>query len=86
MSLPSIHPQDWFIYFEKLLNQEVHINDEFADYVNDYTNNHDAECETCQGHVNEDASVNQPITEKQIKDCIKAMSNGKSCGIDGVVI
>lgn len=77
---------DWFIYFEQLLNQEVHINDEFADYVNDYTNNHDADCETSQGHVNEDASVNQPITEKDIIDCIKSMSNGKSCGIDGVVI
>ena len=89
MVLPSLNAKEWFTYFEKLLNQEVNINVEFEEHVSDFTADHDTHCRVCSGQ--EDGSeevnlVNSPITLEEIVQCIKSMANGKSCGIDGIVV
>lgn len=86
---PAITAAEWFAYFETLLNQEVNINREFAEFVQDFTTQHDAECNVCTGQHQGDIEtqeLNAPITREEIVNCIKSMSNGKSGGIDGVII
>ena len=86
---PNISPREWFAYFEKLLNQEVEINVEFADLVDDFTETHDINCKVCSGEEagNEDLQLlNEPITTEEILKCIKEISSGKAPGIDGIII
>ena len=86
---PSASPQEWFSYFERLLNQEVHINVEFADLVENFTAQHDTDCNVCAGHQNGDEitqELNSLITSEEIVNCIRNMSKGKSGGIDGIII
>jgi hypothetical protein len=89
MLVPCITPVEWFTYFEKLLNQDVNLNVEFKDIVDDFIVNHDADCDTCNGHDQGNETIqelNDPITTDEIVRCVRSMSNGKSSGIDGIVI
>lgn len=86
---PDITPREWFEYFEKLLNQEVQINELFAEFVDDYTETHNINCKICAGEQagNEEVQLlNKSITSEEIVKCIKDISNGKAPGIDGIVI
>ena len=84
-----ITPSEWFNYFERLLNQDVKIDEEFSDLVTGFTATHDAECGICNGHEQGSAELqdlNEPISEEEILKCIREMSNGKAAGVDGIVI
>jgi hypothetical protein len=84
-----ISPVEWFAYFDKLLNQDVEINVEFSEFVDDFLETHDSECNTCTHHdqaADDILNLNAQITSDEIVQCIKEMSNGKAGGIDGIVI
>lgn len=86
---PNVSPQEWFEYFENLLNQEVKISEEFAEFVHTYTEKHDIECDICNGinqGENAQGELNMQISYEEIVHCVKQMSNGKSGGIDGIII
>ena len=84
-----ITPVEWFKYFEQLLNQNVTIDEEFADHVKTFTESHDSHCGVCAGHEQgsaETQELNGVISEEEILKSIMDMSNGKAAGIDGVVV
>ena len=86
---PPISPQEWLMYFEKLLNQDVKINEEFAEFVESYTVQHDMHCDLCAGRnqgENVDQELNSPISLEEIVHTINNMANGKSGGIDGIIV
>ena len=80
---------EWFCYFEKLLNQNVNISEEFESLVQDFTESHDSECGICNGQElgsPETQELNDHISAEEILKSVKEMSNGKAPGIDGIII
>lgn len=81
---PDISPDKWVQHFKTLLNQEVDIEEEFANGATQYNTEHDAQCEDCD--TNNVLWLNDCITVEEISKVVESMPCGKAAGNDGISI
>ena len=84
VSRNNITPEQWYDYYQGLLNQENEIDPENVQDVTDYLMNHDHMCQTCVKDVPK--ALNDYITQAEICRCMRDMTIKKAPGIDGIVI
>ena len=79
---PDIPVVEWVQYFERLLNQNVVIDESFARQVSQSREEHDRQCDECEN--NTVPWLNEHISADEIRKIIESMISGKAAGNDGI--
>jgi hypothetical protein len=77
----SASPNEWYHYFEKLLN-ENHMKEEISQQFIDLVNIHNQYCEQCDAGL--PVCLNFPFTLNEVTSFINKLKNNKAPGIDGI--
>jgi len=81
---PNISANEWFLYFKRLLNQEVKMDQNFEQHVQRHLVEYEQDANDV---VNEEMNwLNREITRDEIDQSIKSFARGKASGEDGVII
>ncbi len=81
----AITPEEWSLYFEKLLNQPSDLDPVFNNCVTESLHNHDlGGCRLCER--NEPVDLNSDITPEEVGMAIQKMPCKKAPGLDGLCI
>lgn len=83
-SVPScnISHEQWYNYYKNLLNQDINNDMEFSRQCEEQIVEHDEYCNECA----EDNSLNEDISESEVKNVIMHMQKNKAPGYDGLII
>ena len=79
----NITPDEWVEYFKGLLNQVADVDIDHETNVTSDLQDHDNNCNLCDRNLPD--ILNSPITEAEIRSCIKSLPNNKAPGVDGVL-
>ena len=79
----AIGPETWFTYFQSLLNPiSMNVKTEFDLLISDFLDTHT--CDNCVDLPFTDELLSGEITEREVKEALKCLRNGKATGLDGV--